>query len=434
MTDGDLIVLFRALQAEFRSVEILWQLGLVALCLLLARLIADRLEARLKARSDAATGETTQVASALGFGRGGLRRIAFPVTALVLVFITRAIARHYISVDLINVVVPLMLSMAAVRIVVYMLRHAFRESRWLATSERVVALSIWIAVVLHLAGASAPLIAALEGVQFSIGNDPLNLWMIVRGAFMVVTTIVAALWIAGLIERRLEQTQIDSSLRVVLVRVAKALLTLVAVLFSLSKVGIDVTALSVFGGALGVGLGLGLQKIASNYVSGFIILLDRSIRLGDMVTVDANTSGVVKLITTRYTVVRTANGTEVIVPNEYFVSSLVQNQSYTDRQVRLTCKVQVAYSTDIDMLMPKLVALALAHPRVLKTPEPMAFLLGFGENGLDLELGFWIEDPEAGMRNIQSELNLEILRMFQQEGVEIPYPQREMRARPARNS
>ena len=198
-------------------------------------------------------------------------------------------------------------------------------------------------------------------------------------------------------------------------------------LLSLSLVGIDVTALSVFSGALAVGLGFGLQKIASNYVSGFIILLDRSIRLGNLVALDDKTTGTVTRITTRYTVLQTLTGTEVIIPNEYLVSNMVRNLSFSDSQVRVTTSISVAYDTDIDRAMELMTAVALQHPRVLKDREPGVQLTQFGDSGLNLELGFWIADPEAGTSNVRSEINLSVLRAFRENNIVIPFPQREVR-------
>jgi small-conductance mechanosensitive channel len=201
----------------------------------------------------------------------------------------------------------------------------------------------------------------------------------------------------------------------------------IALLLSLSMVGIDITALSVFGGALAVGLGFGLQKIASNYVSGFIILLDRSIRIGNVVSVDPVTSGVVMQITTRYTVLRTIAGTDVIIPNEYLVSNIVRNQSFADTQVRIVLPVQVAYSTDLDQAMRLMEEVALSQPRVLSDPAPKTLLLAFADNGINLELGFWIADPQEGTGIVRSEINLAIWRVFREHGIAIPFPQREVR-------
>jgi small-conductance mechanosensitive channel len=431
MKEGEYLQLFHALKADIESATVLWQLLVLGLCFLVAALVSrqvGRSSMATSASRSPADGEDAKLDShALRFGRAGLLRLAFPVTALLLVFTARAIVKSWMPVNLLNIAVPLMVSLAAVRMVVYVLRLAFANSRWLAASERVVAFSVWTGVALHLSGLSTPIIAALEGVKFSSGKDAIDLWMVLHGAFMVVVTILAALWVAGIVEARLAKADIDSSLRAVFVRIVKAVLTLVAILFSLSLVGIDITALSVFGGAVGVGLGFGLQKIASNYVSGFIILLERSIRIGDVIAIDANNGGVVTQITTRYTVIRTPAGTESIVPNENLVSAIVQNQSYTDRQVRLTTRVGVAYDTDIESLIPLMVALAEEHPRVLKEPAPAVQVVNFGDNGIDLELGFWIPDPEEGTGNVRSDINRAILKLFRERGIEIPFPQREVR-------
>jgi len=191
-------------------------------------------------------------------------------------------------------------------------------------------------------------------------------------------------------------------------------------------VGIDLTVLSVFGGALGVGLGLGLQQIASNYVSGFIILLDRSLTIGDMITVD-KFYGAVAQINTRYTVIKALDGTETIVPNEMLVSSPVINHSYTDRKVRVAVKVSIAYASDVDRALGILVQAAQAQPRVLAEPAPAGFITGFGADGIDLEVGFWIRDPEEGTLGVRSAISRMLLQRFKDEAIEIPFPQRDVR-------
>jgi len=201
---------------------------------------------------------------------------------------------------------------------------------------------------------------------------------------------------------------------------------LVAVLVGLSLVGFDLTLLSVFGGALGVGLGFGLQKIASSYVSGFIILLDKSLRIGDLVTVDKY-SGSVAEIKTRYTVIKALDGTKAILPNEVLVSEVVTNHSYTDRKVRLATRVQVGYGSDVDQVRALLVQATGVNARVLADPAPFAALVEFASDGLTFELGFWISDPEQGKQGVTSDINIEILRLFRANGVEIPFPQRDVR-------
>jgi len=213
---------------------------------------------------------------------------------------------------------------------------------------------------------------------------------------------------------------------VVFARLARAVILVAAVLVVLPLLGVDLTVLSVFGGALGVGLGFGLQKIASNYVSGFIILLDRSIRIGDLITAD-NQHGVVTRITTRYAVLRSLAGVEAIIPNDALVTTTVLNHSYTDKQVRVAVRLQVAYGTQIEPVQALLAEIALRQPRVLREPGPTAHLVNFADNGIEIELGFWIADPEQGTQNIRSDVSVEIVREFHARGIEIPFPQREVR-------
>src|SRR6185503_20170708 len=267
----------------------------------------------------------------------------------------------------------------------------------------------------------------LSEVEFAAGAHRLSLMALLSGALWVLVTIMLALWAGAALEDRLMRAEgLHMSLRVVLARVGRTLLIIVAVLLALPLMGVDLTVLSVFGGALGVGLGLGLQKIASNYLSGFIILLDRSIRLGDMITADGH-HGEVTRITTRYTVVRSLTGVEAIIPNDSLVTTTVLNHSYSDRRVRLAVRVQVSYRTDMEEALKILLEVARKQPRVLQEPEPTAQVLQLGDSGVDLELGFWIEDPERGSQNVRSDVSLALLAEFRSRGIEIPYPQREVR-------
>jgi small-conductance mechanosensitive channel len=212
-----------------------------------------------------------------------------------------------------------------------------------------------------------------------------------------------------------------SSLRVVLGRTSRALLIFVAVLLSLNMVGLDLTVLSVFGGALGVGLGLGMQRIASNYVSGFVILLERSLSIGDMITVDKY-SGKVTNINTRYTVLQGLDGVETVLPNEMLISGPVQNQSLTNRQVRASTRITVAYGTDLAVVIPLLEAQAASTARVLAQPGPGVSLNRFAPEGFELELGFWIGDPESGQGGVVSEVNKKIYALVQAGDIKLGHP------------
>jgi small-conductance mechanosensitive channel len=199
----------------------------------------------------------------------------------------------------------------------------------------------------------------------------------------------------------------------------------VALLIALPMVGIDLTTLSVFSGALGVGLGLGLQRIAANYVSGFIILLDRSIEPGRLIRVDRY-RGTVADIRTRYTVLRGMDGVDAIVPNEMLVSSVVESETFSNTTTRGALQVGIGYASDVERAMALMVECAARQPRVLKDPAPLAFLVAFADSGITLEVGFWIEDPKNGLLGLRSDINLAILRAFREAGIEIPFPQREV--------
>jgi small-conductance mechanosensitive channel len=220
---------------------------------------------------------------------------------------------------------------------------------------------------------------------------------------------------------------------VALSRLLRSLLVVTAVLLVLPLVGIDLTVLSVFGGALGVGLGFGLQKIASNYVSGFIILLDRSIRIGDVITAD-QFNGVVKNITSRYVVVKASDGREAIIPNETLITQTIQNHTHSDNLVRVTVQVQVGYDSDIEQALSVLVALAREHPRLLAEPPPAAVVVRMADSGIDLELGAWLNDPQLGMQGIRSDLYRAIVKAFRTHGIDIPYPQRVVHQVPPNSS
>ncbi|MDD3483540.1 mechanosensitive ion channel family protein [Azovibrio restrictus] len=401
---------------DFQHPDFYWQILILLGCLGLAWLISRRLRQRLQGLPD----------------RMGLVQAlvgqAFPLLAVLFLVLSKAGAQEFLPVHMLKVAVPLLLSLAVVRAVHHMLQRSFPRARWLGSIGRLFSILIWGWLALYLSGAADEVIRTLEMVGFTIGKQQINLWMILNGLVVVMLTLLASLWAASLVEARLMgATEMDSSLRIVLVRVSKALFILVSVLLSFSLVGIDITALSVFTGALGVGLGLGLQKIASNYVSGFIILLDRSIRLGNIIQLDAQTSGTVTQITTRYTVLKNMVGLEFIVPNEALVANIVQNQTYSDTRVRVATSVSVAYDADLERVVALLEDIARAQPRVLQDPPPRALVTMFADSGINIDLGFWINDPDQGSGALRSDINMEIWRRFRQEGIEIPYPQREVR-------
>lgn len=424
MSEKQMFALLGKIWSDLQHAEFFWVALALGLILAFSAWFSYRL--REQERKHHQTGQ-----SALrSFGIGSLKRIAFPLVAWIFVLILRKIlvALHWQHLSLLYLAGPLLVTWALVRILVYVLRCVFSQGSFLATFERVITWTIWGWMVLGITGLDDPLIEVFEQVSFRVGKQTINLWMLIHGAVTVCVTLLIALWVASLIESRLlGSVRLDANMRVVLGRLATAILLVIALLSSLSLVGLDVTTLSVFSGALAVGLGLGLQKIASNYVSGFIILLDRSIRLGNLVSIDDRTSGTVSQITTRYTVLRTLTGTEVIIPNEYLVSNIIRNQSFTDTRARVAVTIQVAYGTDLDKAMRLMVDAAQQQPRVLVEPAPIVLLIDFADSGINLELGFWVADPEEGTGVTRSNINLAVWNSFSENGIEIPYPQREIR-------
>jgi small-conductance mechanosensitive channel len=417
MTENQIGLLLSGLWADLRQPAILWQAGVLALCLAAAWWLSRLLQWRAPEDSR----------EALKRGAAAYRRVVFPVLATLLVLAGRAVLGHWHSTSLLSVAIPLFGALAGIRFAVYLLRIAFERAAWLDAFERSITTVVWIALALHLTGLLPEIVRGLQEIEIRAGKHSVSLWTLLSAAFWVGVTVLVALWGGAAVEARLMRSEhLHSSLRVVFARLAKALLLVVAVLAVLPLIGVDLTVLSVFGGALGVGLGFGLQKIASNYLSGFIILLDRSIRLGDQISVE-NNSGEVTHITTRYTVLRLQTGVEAIIPNDALVTTTVLNHSYSDRRVRLAVRMQVAYSVDIKEVFALLLEIARAHPRVLKEPEPTAQVLQMADSGVQLELGFWIIIPEPGGQSVRSDLSVSILEKFKARGIEIPYPRHDVR-------
>ncbi len=410
MKQKQVLKLLNELWAELSAPDAIWQFLVLFACLGLAILFARWWQGRKFESPRRLHAASTQA--------------ALPLVALLLLALAYEVLEGLMHVKLLAVAMPFLAALLLVRICVFVLRQSFSDPVWLAGVERWVTLLIWIGLALHLTGLAPLVIDMLDRVALTAGKYKLSLWTVAKASLTVLVTIVLALWIAGLAESRLLRVKMDSSLRIVSIRVLKALLILVALLTGLSLVGIDITALSVFTGALGVGLGLGLQRIASNYLSGFIILLDRSIRLGNVVQLSPETGGVVTEITSRYTVLKNLGGIEYIVPNEFLVSNTVQNQSYSDTRVRVALRVGVSYTTtDLEAVLRLMEETARRHPRVLANPPPGAVLVEFGEKAILLELGFWIDDPHHGMAGVRSEVGLELWRALQEKGVEIPFQQ-----------
>lgn len=409
--------LLTRLIAESQDVALVWQLGVLAACALaawgvmfLAKPYLDNPESFWSA------------------GRAGLRRVGFPLVMLLALLLGREVAEIWLqSIHLLNLAVPLLLALVGVRLVIYALRYVFEPRESLRVWERSFAWLIWGAFALHVSGLLPRIHAAMEALAFQSGAHRFSLLTLFQAALVIALAIIVSLTLARVVERRLMNiTQMNLSLRMALSKAARTVFLVLGVLVSLPAVGIDLTVLSVFGGALGVGIGFGLQKIASNYISGFIILLDRSVRIGDLVTVD-NKYGEVSQINTRFTLLRALDGTETIVPNETLITHTVVNHSLSRPNVRVTLPMQVAYGCNLERAEALMLEAAHEHPRViLDDPDnrPKVLLMEFADNGILLELAVWIRDAGEGQNNLRSDINWGIWRRFKAEGIEIPFPQR----------
>ena len=364
----------------------------------------------------------------LWFGRRGFDGVLFPLLALALAGLGRLALRNHVPVAVFQLAMPLLISLALIRVSVRVLHAAFPASNLVRALERTLSWGVWIGTVLWITGLLPLLLAEAEALSWKVGGAQVSLRSLIEGGLSAVAVMLLMLWLSASIEARLlRANQVHLSVRKIAANATRAVLLLVGLLVALSAAGIPLGALGVMGGAVGVGIGLGLQKLAANYVSGFVILAEQSLRIGDMVKVD-NFEGRISDITARYTLIRALSGREAIVPNEMMITQRVENLTYADSQVVLSTVVQVGYDTDVESLMPKLVAAVAQVPRVLADPGPGIRLSAFGDSGLELTVVFWIDDPVNGQANAVGDVNLAILRLLNAEGVQIPFPQRVVHA------
>ncbi|MFZ2986527.1 mechanosensitive ion channel family protein [Ideonella sp.] len=366
------------------------------------------------------------------FGRRIVDGVLFPALALGLVFIARRVVFGLgYPVAAFKIVIPILMSFAIIRLSVRVLTAAFPQSPLLRQIERTISWLAWLAMVGWITGVLPQVLEELDQIHWQLGKSTISIRTMLEGLLSAGFVLMLMLWVSAEIESRLLKGAVGEqlSLRKAAANLVRALLTFIGLLLAMSLVGIDLTALSVLGGAVGVGLGLGLQRLAANYVSGFVILAERSVRIGDLVRI-GGFEGRITDITTRYTVVRSAAGGEAIVPNETLITTTVENLSLADPSILLSTQVSVAYGTDVQALRAQIVDAVRQVDRVLQDPGPAAHLTAFGADGLDLTVFFWIRDAENGQGNARSEVNLAILALFNRLGIDIPYPQRVLRMVP----
>jgi small-conductance mechanosensitive channel len=397
-----------------------YQLAAIGVCVLTAW-VASRMAGR---RADPARVQAT--------GDPGFRPSGFWLLLLALIWLSPLVISRLVpraargSLALIEFAVEVVGTIAIARFAGYVLGHVLPGTD---ARRRIRQCLVWTAALflfLHLFGLWPELMAELDGVQLAGKPNPVTLKMLLAGTLSLFATLAIALWAARLLERRiLASAEFEMSFRVVAAKFLRALLLFIAVLFGLKLASVDLTLLSVFGGALGVGLAFGLQKTASNYISGFIILLDRSIRIGDYVSVDKY-AGVIQGIYSRYTVLRTADGTEAIIPNETMITSVVSNHSFTDRLTAIKVQVTVDFDTDIERATALLLATVEDDPRILTEPRATAMINRLTGDGVELELSVWINDPQNGAAPVRSGILQRTLTAYRAHGIRIPLPRRDV--------
>ncbi|MBY0463526.1 MAG: mechanosensitive ion channel, partial [Burkholderiales bacterium] len=396
----------------FTQRGVLIELAALAVCVALAWLLVKALYRSLDAPTD----------TSVWFGRRVIDGVLFPLLLLCLGYAARALVHKYVPLAVFKVAIPALVSLVVIRVGVKVLHAAFPQATWFRALERTISWVVWGATVMWVSGLLPVVLDEMEQISWKLGGSVLTLRNIVEGALTAGAVLLVMLWISAAIETRLlrEASGGQLSLRKAVANATRTLLMTVGVMVALSAVGIDLTALSVLGGAIGVGIGLGLQKLAANYVSGFVILTERSMRIGDMVRVD-NFEGRISDITARYTVIRSLTGRESIVPNELLITSRVENLSLADPKLWQSTVVSVGYDSNVELVGALLLQAAVQQSRVLKEPAPSVALSAFGADGLEFTVGYWIGDPENGQLNIRSQINMSILNALRSHGIEIPF-------------
>ena len=296
------------------------------------------------------------------------------------------------------------------------------------TAGWVIALVIIPLTLMHFLGLWSPVTGALKAVKFTIGTVKLTAYLL----FKSLLAIVILLWISGFVAKLVEQRvhrlhNVNISTRALMTKIFQILLYFIVFIVILQIVGIDLTALSVFGGALGVGLGFGLQKIASNFISGIILLFEKSVQVDDLIELTDGTLGTVRHTGARYTLIETLDAREVLIPNEDFITQRMVNWTYSNKRARAEITLSVAYGTDLKQARELMLTAARAHPKCLAEPAPTCFVVNFADSGVIITLYFWIADITDGRLEPRSDILIAIWESFTVHGITIPYPQRELR-------
>ncbi len=407
------------------------EIAAVAACLWVGWLVGATLRNRYQRR-----GITTPTALTFTYlASQGFVVVTPVVLALLLATMTRGVlfAAHF-DVTLMDAAIRLIGAYVAVRVGVFLFAASLGNKSWMQHWENRVTLLIWLAIAAEYLGWLDPIIATLDSIGVAAGKSRITVWSILKLLFTLTLFVLVAAWISRWVERRLKKLgNLAPSTRIGIAKFANAFLIALSILMGLNAAGVDLTALTVLTGAIGLGLGFGLQSIAANFVSGFVLLMDRSIKPGDVISLSGQSGtstenfGWVQELRGRYVVVRDRDGVEMLVPNQQLISNAVINWSYTDPRIRLKLPIRVSYGDDPEVALQILLAACEGQRRVLRDPLPVSRLMHFGDSGIELELRFWISDPQDGVNNVRSDVNRAIWRLFQEHRITIPVAQHEVR-------
>ena len=359
------------------------------------------------------------------FAGDAFSKIINPIIFSIIILISSYILNVYQDTNLLDIAQILAMALILIRLVVYLVRYILQPNPLLNAYENILSFILWIFVALYLFGILKPILNTLESITFSFGEKDFSILLVIQLLIGIFVSIIVAMTLGRFIENRLMKiNQLSLNGRVMINKVLRIALYVIAVVIALDTIGLDLTFLSVFGGAFGVGLAFGMQKIASNYISGFTILLDKSVQIGDILTIGEH-YGIVNSIQSRYTVLRKLDGVEVIIPNETLIAENIVNHTSSDRKVRVAIDIQIGYNSSVDEATKIMLSCCNAQERVIKeNPEPTVYLMNFGESGIDLKLVFFILDAEEGTYRLRSDINKEIWKQFNEKNIEIPFPQR----------
>lgn len=414
---------FEWLRENILTFESVYQLGFVAATLFLALLLRHRFELFLENLSKQRTlGPVVQRLIRT------LAAISMPVVWVILLSLSKAAFEGLgLPIQFLRLLISLLLAFIVIRTVSIFIPSAYWSQvfSWIA----------WIAAALNAVGLLDVAIEWLQRTGLSVGPVNITGWAIVKGLILTFVLIWGANALTAVIERRLQTVdKMSSALRLLVVRLLRMVLLVLAVVIALSAIGVDLTAFAIFSGALGIGVGLGLRSTFENLLASYTLLADQSVKPGDVIEIETKfgpTYGEVRKMTTRYVSVRTRDGTETLIPNEVLMANPLTNWSHSDKPTRRRIPVGVSYGSDVELARRLCLEAADECQRVLSDPKANCLMRAFGDSSIDLELRFWINDPENGVANVASELMLNIWKKFQENDIEVPYPQQDVHMRNA---